>query len=101
MGDSYNTENQIFKRSNLVRETTLRSWRDNAACKGMPASLFFPESLKVQNANIAAVRVICNGCAVRKECLSHGMSEPLGIWGGFTHRERITMKRDGETVDDC
>jgi WhiB family redox-sensing transcriptional regulator len=86
----------IFKGSHLLSDSTMRTWRDEAACKGMPADLFFPEGKQGQTINInvlSRAKVICNSCPVQPECLEHGMSEPIGIWGGKTRRERNLLRK--------
>jgi WhiB family redox-sensing transcriptional regulator len=40
--------------------------------------------------------VICNGCAVRTDCLDFAVRvrEPHGIWGGLTESERRLLWED-------
>lgn len=68
-------------------------WKAKAACRGMDPELFYPERgdwVAVENA-----RAICATCNVTAECLDYalGMAEGLGIWGGYSERQRRQMKR--------
>ena len=66
------------------------SWQDEADCKGMDASLFFPEPGR----NQAPIVRVCAACPVRKQCLQHALdNDELGIWGGTSERERERMRR--------
>ena len=84
------------------------TWREHASCKGMHPSLFHPTrgEIEVQRQALA----ICNGrparrgkgktkpCPVRAECLAYAIAMPpsvdlSGIYGGMTHRERVTVRR--------
>ena len=64
------------------------SWRQLANCRGMPASLFYPERGSTERIWVAAAKVVCSACPVRRDCLAAGMSEPRGVWGGLTAYER-------------
>ena len=62
------------------------SWHDDAACISIGADAFFPES--GDRPGTRAAKRICASCVVRSDCLTVGLSEPWGIWGGMTHIER-------------
>lgn len=71
------------------------SWRDSAACKGKPASLFFdhdgetyPEKMERE----ATAKALCAICPVTAECLEDGKHLD-GIWGGLTAAERRGRRR--------
>ena len=70
-------------------------WMREAACRGMPPDLFFP--WPGQNALVAAAKVVCSTCPVRRECLAYatapGKYERSGVWGGTAERERRPMRR--------
>jgi WhiB family transcriptional regulator, redox-sensing transcriptional regulator len=76
---------------------TKELWRDKAACKGMPLQTFYYESDN-DNRNLTkqneAAKAICKGCPVSVECLSYSLNEEIrfGVWGGFTSRERGSIK---------
>jgi WhiB family redox-sensing transcriptional regulator len=74
----------------------MKTWRDQAACRGMDAALFFPDKADSAAPALAA----CAACAVQTECRDHAMDERegIGIWGGTRGRERqlIWRKQDRE-----
>ncbi len=70
-------------------------WRDQAACKGIRPSLFYPDNeLEEQKA-----KAICGLCCVRECCLDFALAtgEPEGVWGGLNvrQRRRISRSRSG------
>lgn len=77
------------------------SWRDRAACAGLPTEVFYlgpgngPRSTQVQ-----AAKQVCAGCPVTASCLAAAMefeagndSYRHGIWGGLTPEERRRLAR--------
>jgi WhiB family redox-sensing transcriptional regulator len=69
------------------------SWYRLAACRGMATSLFFPEHVSPEPgrpdpAAVAEAKAVCARCPVRQPCLSVGVREEHGIWGGLTVGER-------------
>lgn len=76
------------------------TWRDRAACRDVDPETFFVTGEFKPGANTAADRArhqadidrakaICDGCAVRLDCLSWAWTElPDGIAGGMTAEER-------------
>ena len=75
-----------------VRELRDEPWREHAACKGMPISLFFPE--KGRNVTTPAKKV-CASCPVAAECLEAAIRgrEIWGVWGGCSEKQRRPMRR--------
>jgi WhiB family redox-sensing transcriptional regulator len=70
-----------------------------ASCKNiMTPNLFFPETKKQEATSLPIVRLICDGCTHRKECLEYAQTHKIfhGIWGGLTPEER----GDGRTKRD-
>ncbi len=73
-------------------------WRDRAACKGMPIDVFYFESDE-ENRNLKKetekAKSYCKQCPVAEQCLSYALNEDIkfGVWGGFTSRERGTLRR--------
>lgn len=68
-------------------------WKNDAACKGEPADLFFPPS-KGDNFDPRA-RICCGGCVVRGACLDYALEHNFrdGLWGGQSPRQRrITLR---------
>jgi WhiB family redox-sensing transcriptional regulator len=66
-------------------------WRKHGNCLGVDPDLFFPE----RGASTREAKAVCQGCAVRDECLEHALSRPekFGIWGGLSERERRRIRR--------
>ena len=61
-------------------------WMRRAACRGLPAILFFPPP----GAPTETALEVCARCPVRAECARHAQvnAEEYGIWGGRTETER-------------
>jgi WhiB family redox-sensing transcriptional regulator len=81
---------------NIIHET----WHLQASCRGPESQLFFPptvgERREERDRREAGAKVICNGCAVRTDCLDFAVRvrEPHGIWGGLTESERRLLWED-------
>lgn len=69
---------------------------DQANCRGLDTSVFYVEA-HVPNPGevVGAARAICNGCAVKSDCLEYALAlnERYGIFGGLTFTERRALKR--------
>ena len=61
-------------------------WMHRAACRGLPASLFYPPP----GAPTETALEVCARCPVCGECARHAQlnAEEYGIWGGRTETER-------------
>jgi len=73
------------------------------ACDGAPVSLFYilEENRAASNwLDTEAIRRVCGGCPIWKECLNYAMgSEDYGMWGGLLTKERSALKkRDGSQL---
>ena len=68
------------------------SWREDAACAGIPVGLFY---LEVGNGDPSEAKAVCASCVVREECLSHAVSAPevFGVWGGLAPKKRRPLRR--------
>ena len=66
-------------------------WRKLGACRGLDASIFYPED----DEDAAVAKSVCAGCGVRVACLEHALAsrEKAGVWGGATERERRRIIR--------
>lgn len=80
---------------NYVTRQMLGDWADEAACKGMDATVFFPEKGGPGSNHSEAARRVCEGCTVSVECLEYALSngERFGVWGGMSTRQRQTSRR--------
>jgi WhiB family redox-sensing transcriptional regulator len=74
-----------------------QDWRARAACRALPADLFFPagelEEEAVEQAEEA--KTVCARCPVRTACLEWAIAtnQPYGIWGGMNASERRSIRR--------
>lgn len=66
-----------------------RPWRNQSACRGRPAHLWFPQRGDTKTRD-AAIR-ICQACPARRECLMANLDAPEGIYGalGGSARRRL------------
>ena len=80
--------------------STVRStgpeWRRLAACRLMPAEMFFPvgtTGMAVED--VAEAKGVCAHCEVRASCLSFAIDtrQEFGIWGGTDEDERRELAR--------
>lgn len=60
------------------------TWRDQAACAGMPATTFYPD----RGTNATTAKRVCANCPVTTQCANDGADEPYGVWGGTTVDDR-------------
>lgn len=74
-------------------------WWEQAACRGEPAHLFFPDRGDAGNVRLA--RSICAECPVKLDCGSWAVehNERFGMWGGTSPRERRVIRRRLGLVD--
>jgi len=64
-------------------------WALQANCRGTGDVLF------AEGAAQRRVRVMCDDCPVRRECLAEALDNHIewGVWGGLTERERRALLR--------
>ena len=67
------------------------SWHLQANCRGMGSDAFFPG----HGGSTEVARAVCEGCVVRKDCLSAALAagERFGVWGGLSQRGRRVLRR--------
>jgi WhiB family redox-sensing transcriptional regulator len=77
----------------LVLEDDYLEWQQLAACKGMPASVFYAENPSPACYTLA--KETCKSCPVMYECQDHALTkrEDYGVWGGLTEEERQSLCR--------
>src|SRR5579875_651286 len=73
-----------------------QEWQETGACRTADPSLFFApeqESPTRRDRRERAAKSICADCPVMAQCRSYALatSEPYGVWGGLTERERARM----------
>lgn len=68
-------------------------WRNDAACSGADADLFFP--IGEDDEAAAAAKDVCAQCPVREACLGYALTtnQTEGVWGGMTGPERRRLRR--------
>lgn len=90
--------------SNNIFSPIKEVWRDKAACKGVPLNVFYFESDE-ENRNLKKetekAKAFCKECPVAEQCLAYALNENIkfGVWGGFTSRERGTLRKLFKTDD--
>jgi len=69
------------------------SWHDKALCKGS-TDIFFPE--RGENSDVHQAKLICQRCQVSVPCLNYAIDNNIkhGVWGGYSRKQRIKMKKD-------
>lgn len=65
------------------------AWHAEAACRGKDPNLFFP----ARGQSTAEAKALCHRCPVQAECLTAGLGEKHGIWGGSSERGRRQLRR--------
>ena len=89
------------------------TWRDDAACRGLPLAMFYPDQAHGLSPQGQRAIAVCMSCRVRRDCLTEAMTpkpmlkhtrgdgflrlgvETQGIWGGALPAQR---RGDIETV---
>jgi WhiB family redox-sensing transcriptional regulator len=64
------------------------AWQERARCAGAGLELFFPDGGDTRRA-----KAFCAGCPVWGECLTYGLEEDHGVWGGLNRAERARLRR--------
>jgi WhiB family redox-sensing transcriptional regulator len=73
-------------------------WILQAACRGRTELFFAPDDSETRSARRrreAEAKIVCAECVVRYDCLTEALEqdEQFGIWGGYTERERRSIRR--------
>jgi WhiB family redox-sensing transcriptional regulator len=68
------------------------TWRERGRCKGAEPEVFYPED---DEDPADEAKAICETCVVRETCLEYAIAtrEKMGVWGGYTARERRRLIR--------
>jgi WhiB family transcriptional regulator, redox-sensing transcriptional regulator len=92
-------------RGGMLEELGLWAWRLEAACGGLPSSVFFsPEGERgaARRRRERAAKAICAGCGVREQCAEYALAhrERYGVWGGLSEHERAMIwdRQGGRTT---
>jgi len=75
----------------ITSPTGQPDWRQDAACRGMDANIFFPET----DEEVGPARAVCATCPVREACLEFALTtrQTDGVWGGMSGTERRRLRR--------
>lgn len=67
-------------------------WWDLGACRGLDASVFYPDD---DDDGAEVAKAVCAECSVKEACLEYALAvrEKAGVWGGATERDRRRMIR--------
>ena len=65
------------------------TWMDSAACIEAYPEQAFPED---GSSPAPFIRSFCDRCPVRAECLTYGLGETEGVWGGLTRMQRRALR---------
>lgn len=70
------------------------NWIAQANCRGVDPAVFYPG----KGESHAAAKAVCDGCAVREQCLEYALGQggygDHGIWAGTSERERRRIRRE-------
>lgn len=74
------------------------NWLENAKCKKMDTSIFFPNTSEQSQ----RARDICKDCSVRLECLKYAMDNDIvyGVWGGLGEQGRRSLRTNRIPLDE-
>lgn len=75
----------------LTNFRTDTEWREDAACRGLDTSTFFP----LTDEDAGPAKEVCAACPVRQACLEFALAsrQEDGVWGGLTETERRRVRR--------
>lgn len=79
-----------------VPRTGMADWRRRAACRLMPADMFFPVGTSgMAIEEVLAAKAVCSGCEVSGPCLDFALEtrQEFGVWGGTDEDERRDLFR--------
>ena len=67
------------------------AWMQHGRCRGAKPTEFFPSD----GMGVEIAQRVCDGCAVRIECLEYALLHRIehGVWGGASERERRRILR--------
>ena len=75
----------------LLVESGALEWRRRAACRLMPADMFFPVGVTgAACEEVESAKAVCRTCEVASECLDFALRtrQEFGVWGGADEEER-------------
>lgn len=75
------------------------SWRDEANCRNVPPSVFYPTEAE----DIGPAQAICAACDVRPDCDAFATSthQQEGVWAGILREPRWKRVRRANACPGC
>jgi Transcription factor WhiB len=73
-------------------------WLDDALCRGKHQDLWFPpvfieERTAPESHYYDIAKMVCEQCPIRERCEQLGAEEDVGVWGGWSPKDRKDGKR--------
>lgn len=65
------------------------AWHASAACRGKGPEIFYAE----RGDDTRPAKDMCAACPVQVQCAEAGSRERHGVWGGFSERQRRSIRR--------
>ena len=84
----------------LLVEGGSLEWRKRAACRLMPADMFFPVGVTgIACDEVESAKAVCRSCIVAGECLDFALRtrQEFGVWGGADEEERRLILKSRRT----
>lgn len=75
----------------------LPGWSERAACLDVSVHSYYPENSTPPP--VAALEA-CRACEVRAECLSYGLADRWGWFGGISPQGRVALVAQGWAITD-
>ncbi len=78
----------------MSAESNYSSWAEQAICRGMDMSVFFPATRD----GVTKAKKICATCPVSSQCLDYAIKNGLthGVYGGMGEGQREWHIRNGK-----
>lgn len=78
-------------------------WQEDAACRKMAGSIFFPDHRILNDDRWDIPRLVCADCVVKSECLEmvlkfEDTDDKWGMFGGKTPAERRVIRDERHRV---
>jgi hypothetical protein len=92
----------MIRTSHAAPDTLARpaDWRAEVACRNEDPELFFPKGYDgaFNLAQIEEAKTVCRRCPAWEACLTLALDNNIsdGIFGGFTEKERATIRRTAQ-----
>lgn len=76
---------------------TTPDWMSESLCRRKHGDIWFPPfETTTPEINYAIAKKVCNVCPVWADCLTIGMKEIYGVWGGLTPQDRLPLQKENK-----